>query len=121
MDNIAFLGIGLLGGAFVEAALKRGDKVTVWNRTIEKAKALEQFGARVATSPAEAVRNATRVHLVLTDDAIVDAVIGQLQTALPSRAIIVDHSTTQPKLTAARAARLTKEGVRYIHCPVFIG
>src|SRR6185369_3149663 len=30
-------------------------------------------------------------------------------------------STTQPALTAARAARLNADGVRYIHCPVFIG
>src|SRR4051812_21961287 len=114
MTHIAFLGTGLLGGAFVEAALQRGDSVTVWNRTIDKARALERFGARVADSPADAVRGAARVHLVLKDDAVVETVIAALRPGLPPDAIIVDHTTTQPTLTAQRSQRLNGEGVRYL-------
>jgi 3-hydroxyisobutyrate dehydrogenase-like beta-hydroxyacid dehydrogenase len=121
MTRISFLGTGLLGSAFVEAALGRGDHVTVWNRTIEKARALEAFGANVATDPAEAVRGAARVHLVLRDDASVESVINQLRPGLSPEAIIVDHTTTLPAPTAERATRLNAEGVRYLHCPVFIG
>ena len=44
MASIAFLGTGLLGGAFAEAAAKRGDTVTAWNRSPGKAVALAQFG-----------------------------------------------------------------------------
>lgn len=121
MAHIAYLGIGLLGGAFVEAALGRGDQVTVWNRTTAKAQALERFGARVAPSPAEAVRGAERVHLVLRDDAVVDDVAARLRPGLGAGVVLVDHSTTQPALTAARAARLAADGVAYLHCPVFIG
>jgi 3-hydroxyisobutyrate dehydrogenase-like beta-hydroxyacid dehydrogenase len=61
------------------------------------------------------------VHLVLKDDQIVEEVIASLRPGLDAKAIIVDHTTTQPGLTAARATRLNGEGVRYIHCPVFIG
>jgi 3-hydroxyisobutyrate dehydrogenase len=121
MTQIAFLGTGLLGSGLAEAAAKRGDSVTVWNRTLDKARALEQFGARVANTPADAVRGAERVHLVLKDDQVVEEVIAALRPGLDTKAIIVDHTTTQPKLTAARAKRLNSEGVRYIHCPVFIG
>ena len=121
MTNIAFLGTGLLGSAFVEAAVKRGDVVTVWNRTAEKARALEPLGARVAKSPADAVRGAERVHLILRDDAVVEDVIAALRPGLDAKTIIVDHSTTQPALTLKRAERLGREGVRYLHCPVFIG
>ncbi len=39
MTQIAFLGTGLLGSAFVEAGAKRGDTITVWNRTADKARA----------------------------------------------------------------------------------
>src|SRR3954468_17045157 len=105
MANIAYLGTGLLGSAFVEAALGRGDSVTVWNRSPDKAKALEKFGARAAASPADAVRGAERVHLVLKDDAVVEDVITQLRAGLEPDAVIVDHTTTQPELTAERAAR----------------
>ncbi len=120
-DRIAFLGTGRLGSGFVEAALGRGEAVTVWNRSADKARALEAMGATFAATPAEAVRGAARVHLVLKDDAVVTSVIADLRSGLSPDAIIVDHTTTQPALTAARAHRLTEEGVRYIHCPVFIG
>jgi 3-hydroxyisobutyrate dehydrogenase len=121
MTNIAFLGTGLLGAAFVEAALGRGDTVTVWNRTPDKARALEKFGAKVTATPADAVRGAERVHLVLRDDAVVEDVIAALRPGLDKNAIIIDHTTTQPELTATRATRLNAEGVKYLHCPVFIG
>src|SRR5262245_32075960 len=121
MTHIAFLGTGLLGGALAEAAAKRGDHVTVWNRTIDKARALEQFGVRVAQTPADAVRGAARVHLVLKDDAVVDEVISAFRQALDGNSIIVDHTTNQPARTAERAERLNASGIRYIHCPVFIG
>jgi 3-hydroxyisobutyrate dehydrogenase len=121
VSKIAILGTGLLGAAFAEAACKRGDAVTVWNRTGAKAKALERFGAVAAASPAEAVRGAERVHLVLPDDAVVEDVIAAFRSELAPGAIIVDHTTTQPAATAARSARLNAEGVSYLHCPVFIG
>jgi len=121
MSDIAFLGTGLLGAALAEAAAKRGNRVTVWNRTTAKAKALEQFGVHVADSPAAAVRGATRVHLVLKDDAVVEDVVSALRPGLDPSTIIADHTTTQPKLTAARVKRLNADGVKYIHCPVFIG
>lgn len=121
MTQIALLGTGLLGSAIAEAAAKRGDSVTVWNRTLPKARALEAFGIRVATTPADAVRGAEIIRLVLTDDASVDEVVAALRPGLASTAIIVDHTTTLPSLTVERAGRLAAEGVRYLHCPVFMG
>jgi len=121
MAHIAFLGTGLLGSALAEAAAKRGDDVTVWNRTADKARALEQFGIRAVPTPADAVRGATRVHLVLKDDPVVDEIVAALRPGLDPDAIIVDHTTNQPRLTGERSKRLNAEGVRYLHCPVFIG
>jgi 3-hydroxyisobutyrate dehydrogenase-like beta-hydroxyacid dehydrogenase len=121
MTHIAFLGTGLLGSALAEAAAKRGDHVTVWNRTADKARALEQFGIAVAATPADAVRGASRVHLVLRDDPVVDEIIAALRPGLEPDAVMVDHTTNQPRLTEQRSTRLNAEGVRYLHCPVFIG
>ncbi len=121
MTAIAFLGTGLLGGALAEAAIGRGDKVTVWNRTEDKARALESLGARMATTPADAVRDVERVHLVLKDDAVVNEVIAALRPSLHADTVIIDHTTTQPALTAERAKSLAEAGVKYLHCPVFIG
>ncbi|AMP03912.1 NAD(P)-dependent oxidoreductase [Collimonas pratensis] len=121
MANIAFLGTGLLGSAFAEAAAKRGDTVTAWNRSIDKVQALSQFGVKAAATPAEAVRSASRVHIVLKDDAVVEEVIAAIRGELSADTILIDHTTTLPALTAARAARLHAAGIKYLHCPVFMG
>jgi len=121
MAHIAFLGTGLLGSGFAEAAAARGDTVTAWNRTADKAAALARFGVKATAIPAAAVRGASRVHLVLRDDAVVEEVIAAARPGLAADAILLDHTTTRPDLTAARAKRLLSESVNYLHCPVFMG
>ncbi len=121
MANIAILGTGLLGSAFAEACAKRGDRVTAWNRSPQKVLALERFGVKPAATPAEAVKGAARVHLVLKDDAVVEEVISAARPGLSAEAVLIDHTTTLPTLTAARAGQLRAEGVKYLHCPVFMG
>jgi len=121
MARIAFLGTGLLGSAFAEAAAKRGDTVTAWNRSPDKVRALAPFGIASAATPAEAVRDASRVHLVLKDDAVVESVIAAARPGLSPDAILIDHTTTHPKQTAQRVERLQAQGIRYLHCPVFMG
>ena len=120
MANIAFLGTGLLGGAFAEACAKRGDTVVAWNRSADKVLALGQFGVKAAATPAEAVKGASRVHFVLKDDAVVEEVIAAARPGLAANAILIDHSTTLPALTAERAKRLHAQGLKYLHCPVFM-
>jgi 3-hydroxyisobutyrate dehydrogenase-like beta-hydroxyacid dehydrogenase len=119
MANVTFLGTGLNGAAFAEAAAKRGDRVRAWNRTATKAKALETFGVRAESTVAEAVAGAERVHVVLSDDAVVDSVIEAAGKALGS-AVVIDHSTTAPSGTATRAKRLEAQGVPFLHAPVFM-
>ena len=121
MAPIAFLGTGLLGGAFAQAAAQRGDTVTAWNRSADKVAALAPFGVKAAATAADAVRGAVRVHIVLKDDAVVDAVIAAALPGLEPGAVLLDHTTTLPVLTAARSARLAAQGVAYLHCPVFMG
>lgn len=121
MAHLAFLGTGLLGGAFAEAAAKRGDTVTAWNRSQDKVQALAQFGVKAAATPADAVRGAQRVHIILKDDAVVEEVLAAARPGLSRDAVIVDHTTTLPTLTAQRAKRLNGEGIKYLHCPVFMG
>jgi len=121
MTQLAFLGTGLLGAAFAEAAAKRGDSVTVWNRSADKARPLEAFGITVATNPADAVRGAQRVHITVKDDAVVEDVLAQARAGLSPDAVVIDHTTTLPALTGPRLERLNAQGIRYLHCPVFMG
>lgn len=98
----------------------QGDAVTVWNRTESKARALEQAGATVALTAADAVRGAARVHFALPDDAVVDALLEIIRPHLAPGAVVIDHSTTSPAGTAARFDRAAKDGIRFLHAPVFM-
>ena len=119
---IALLGTGLLGSAFVEAFISRGDtNITVWNRTRAKAEPLAALGARVVDTAGEAVMNADRVHLVLLDDDTVDETIQAMRSSLKPGAVIVDHTTLRPDRTEARAAALDAAGLDYLHAPVMMG
>jgi 3-hydroxyisobutyrate dehydrogenase-like beta-hydroxyacid dehydrogenase len=120
LSNVAFIGTGLIGGALAEAAAKRGDAVRAYNRTIEKARALEPFGVHALPTPGEAVRGAERVHVVLSDDAAVDAVIASFADSLECGAVVVDHTTASPHGTGARARALAERGIAFLHAPVFM-
>src|SRR3954452_16600338 len=92
MANIAFLGTGLLGSGMVENFLRLDHRVTVWNRTADKARALEALGARVAATPEQAVAAADRVHIAVSDDAAVDALIMRFAAHMPKGAWVIDHT-----------------------------
>ncbi len=118
---IAFYGMGLLGSNFVRALLERGETVHVWNRTTERARALEADGAVCFEDPAEAARGAERVHLTLSDDDTVDAVLERARAGFDDRVIVVDHTTTSRTGTAERVRRWTADGIAFQHAPVFMG
>lgn len=118
---IAYFGTGLLGSGFVRKMLERGEKVQVWNRTFEKAQALEAYGAKAFRDPVEAVRGADQLHLTLSDDAAVDAVLEPLAGIIGAGTIIADHTTTAPTPTGERVQRWTARGRTFVHAPVFMG
>lgn len=118
VESISFLGVGLIGAGLARAAVRQGHRVRVWNRTRAKAEAIE--GASALGAPLEAFVGAERVHLAFTDDTIVDGILEGLGAAPAGAPVIIDHSTTRPDLTAARAARLAELGWSFLHAPVFM-
>ena len=118
---IAFLGTGLLGANFTRALLRRGENVNVWNRTAEKARALENEGAKAFENVADAVKGADRIHLTLSDDNSVDEVLQNASPGFKPGVIIVDHTTTSSPGAAKRASYWNGKGFHYIHAPVFMG
>lgn len=118
--TVAFLGTGLMGTGFVKRMRSQGLSVKVWNRSAAKAQALAAVGAQPCATAADAARGADRVHLMLSDDDAVDGVIESMSSALGANTWVIDHTTTAPTPTAARAARMKSKGFRYVHAPVFM-
>jgi 3-hydroxyisobutyrate dehydrogenase len=118
---ITILGTGLLGSGFAHALRKKGESVRVWNRSPEKARALAALGATPIADAAEAVRGAARTHIVVSDDAAVDAVLAAAAPGFAAGALVFDHSTTSTAGALERTARWRARGVVYQHAPVFMG
>lgn len=118
--KVAFLGTGLLGTGMVEAMLKRGLDVRVWNRTPSKAHELESKGAKFAVTAEDAVIGAEFVHLALSDDAAVEEILSRIVPHLGDNATIVDHTTTSPAGTLQRLRHAAVSGTRILHAPVFM-
>ena len=115
---ITILGAGLLGSGFARALAKRGETVRVWNRTPDKARALASESITPVADAAEAVRGATRVHVVVSDDAAVDSVLAAAGPGFAHGALVIDHSTTSP---AGALSRTQRQDITYVHAPVFMG
>jgi len=101
--------------------LERGETVHVWNRSPEKARALQADGAKAFDTAADAVRGASEIHLTLSDDAAVDSVLEPLADLILPTAVIADHTTTAPTPTGERVERWKHRGRTFVHAPVFMG
>jgi 3-hydroxyisobutyrate dehydrogenase len=70
--TVAVLGTGSMGAPIARNLLAAGFAVSVWNRTTARAAPLVEDGAHLASSPADAARNAEVVLTMLADGAAVE-------------------------------------------------
>lgn len=117
-QNIAFLGIGLMGRPMASRLAQAGYTVHVWNRTVAKAEALCATGAISHPSAAQAVREADVVISMLESGAIVAQVIDSAAAALRRGALWIDMSSTQHGEALAFHAKLQASGVDFLDAPV---
>jgi 3-hydroxyisobutyrate dehydrogenase len=75
-EPIAVLGTGGMGTPMARNLLAAGFPVTVWNRTRSRAEPLVADGAKVASTPAEAVSDGGLVLTMLTDGAATAMTMG---------------------------------------------
>lgn len=118
--NIAFLGIGLMGFPMARNLLQAGFSVTAWNRSPEKAAALQAFGGKVAATPEEAVAGADLIITMLSDGpAVADVLFASGAAAAMKRgAIVVDMSSIKPSQARDHASRLMALGIDALDAPV---
>lgn len=119
--NVAILGLGTMGGGMAGNLLKAGFSLTVYNRTAAKAKALSEEGARLASTPAEAVKGASIVIGMLADDKASREVWagrnGALEGVRPG-SILIESSTVSPAWLAELAQLASAHGAELLDAPV---
>jgi 3-hydroxyisobutyrate dehydrogenase len=122
MTRVAFLGLGAIGAPMARHLATDRFDLAVWNRTAEKAVAFAGTGrARVATTPADAARDADVVITCLPTSREVAAVLDGpdgLLAGLGRGALVVDCTSGDPGTSRRIAERLGAHGVEFVDAPV---
>ena len=119
--DVGFIGLGNMGTGIARSLLRAGHRVTVYNRTRERAEALRRDGANVATSVAEACRG-DAVLTMLADDVAVESVAfgdGGILRSLPRGHLHISLSTISVDLSEKLTAEHARAGQQFVAAPVF--
>ena len=114
MGRVAVLGTGIMGGPMARNLLRAGHEVTVWNRTVQKARRSQRRGARVASTPADAVRDAEIVLTMLADARAVEVTVIESGAVdeMPQGGLWIQTSTIGVAATERLAANAASAGAR---------
>jgi 3-hydroxyisobutyrate dehydrogenase len=119
--KVTILGLGTMGAGMASNLLKAGIPLTVYNRTQAKAQPFADKGARVAATPADAVKGASIVLSMLADDnASRDTWLGKdgALAAVESNAILIESSTVSPAWITELSAQAQQRGNELLDAPV---
>jgi 3-hydroxyisobutyrate dehydrogenase-like beta-hydroxyacid dehydrogenase len=122
IKTISYLGLGTMGSGMASNLFKAGYELTVWNRSAEKCEPFARKGARVADTPADAVRDVDLVVYMLSNDQAVEEVVfgakGILR-GIREGQIAMDMGTVIPAMSLREEEAYAKRGVDFLDAPVF--
>lgn len=116
--TVGFLGTGLLGAPMAARLAERGVRVTAWNRTAARARALLP-AVDVATTPEEAVRAGEIVIAMLADGpALRSTLLDAVPPAALAGRLVIQMGTIGADACRSVASAVVAAGGRYVEAPV---
>jgi 3-hydroxyisobutyrate dehydrogenase len=119
--RIGFLGLGYMGSRMARRLLDAHHRVTVYNRSADKAQPLLKAGASLAGTPREVAKESDVILYSLADDAVVREVILGPEGVLAGvrrGGILIDLSTVLPETSRAVSASALSKGAAAMDAPV---
>jgi 3-hydroxyisobutyrate dehydrogenase len=121
-QNVAFLGLGVMGLPMAGHLARAGHRVTVFNRTAAKSQAwVAEYGGKSAATPREAAAGATIVFACVgNDDDLRSVVLGDdgAFAGMGREAVFVDHTTASAAVARELHAAAHARGLHFIDAPV---
>ena len=117
--DVAFIGLGVMGGPMAGHLATAGHGVVVYNRSTPKADAwVRRHGGRASPDVAGAVVGREVVVLCVGNDDDVRQVVTDALPALARGTVIVDHTTTSAKVAREMYALTAGAGCAFVDAPV---
>ncbi|KAL0370919.1 UNVERIFIED_CONTAM: Glyoxylate/succinic semialdehyde reductase 1 [Sesamum angustifolium] len=121
MEEIGFLGLGIMGKAMSMNLLRHGFKVTVWNRTLSRCDELVKHGATIGETPAAVIKKCKYTIAMLSDPAAALSVVfdqhGVLEQICSGKGYI-DMSTVDAETSSKISEAITAKGGHFLEAPV---
>ncbi|MES2959308.1 MAG: NAD(P)-dependent oxidoreductase [Pseudomonadota bacterium] len=120
--TVAFLGLGVMGFPMAGHLARAGHRVTVYNRSADKARAwTAELGGRAAATPREAAVGAAIVFACVgNDDDLRSVTLGSdgAFAGMAQGAVFVDHTTASAAVARELDAAAQARGLAFIDAPV---
>ena len=114
--SIGWIGTGRMGYAMAERLAKGGCDLAVWNRTRDKAKPLEKYGAKVVNHLGELSTKDILFVMVSTYEDVKEVIAKALVQGKPK--MVVECSSISLEGSAELREQLAAKGVEYLAAPV---
>lgn len=122
IKKVSFIGLGVMGFPMAGHLNNSGYEVTVFNRNQDKAKKwVNEFGGKMATTPALAAKNSDIVFVCVGNDDDLRAVtLGDngAFAGMKKNAILVDHTTASASVARELAEVASANNVGFLDAPV---
>lgn len=121
VENVGFIGLGIMGGGMARNLLKAGFNVCVWNRSPERMQPLLEAGASAGDVPADVATRSEITVVCVSDTPDVQKVIlgerGVIEGAAAG-SLVIDTSTISPHATREIAAALAEKSIHMLDAPI---
>lgn len=121
MEQIGFIGLGIMGQPMARNLLRAGYPLTVYTRNRSKVEAFINEGARGAASPREVAEQSTIVITMLPDSPEVEEMAlgpnGVIEGIRPG-SLLIDMSTIDPSVARKLHAAFAEREVEALDAPV---
>jgi 3-hydroxyisobutyrate dehydrogenase-like beta-hydroxyacid dehydrogenase len=117
----AFIGLGIMGSRMARNLIKNNVTLTVFNRSVDPMRKLEESGATAATSHQDAVKDADIVFTMLSSPEVIEEIAlseNGFISKMKTKAIWADCSTVNPSFSYRESLTAVNNHVRFIDAPV---
>jgi 3-hydroxyisobutyrate dehydrogenase-like beta-hydroxyacid dehydrogenase len=118
MEQIGFVGLGVMGGPMAGHLILAGFDVTVWNRTASKTGPIRAKGGHVALTLSDLAQRCDVICICVNRTEDVESVVHEMASTARPGTLFIDHSTIAPGAAKRLAEELAEKGLKFLDAPI---